>query len=252
MRKKIISFNFNSWKPVAENISYREKIKQFAVYVRNKYGDAAIIAMQEFITGGGKYIDELYQAFNKDYYVVTPPLFDYRDHPKSLVSITLLRKSVVNRYEVKNLGKCLPNRVSYVIAWMDGKPWSIMNIYAVQIANFTGKADSYIADRKDSHKKLWDEIIAEAKIQSNGRVIVLGDFQESSEESHVKELYNVGYREVNKGFPTIRNDFFTERNIDHILFSNAAWDDFNPVGFALDGDLIDELSDHCLLAVMSA
>ena len=31
----------------------------------SKYGSALVIAIQEFISGGGKYLDELYEAFGK-------------------------------------------------------------------------------------------------------------------------------------------------------------------------------------------
>lgn len=252
MRKRWwISFNFNSWKPVAK-MSYKKKINQFAAYIRKKYGGAVVIAIQEFVTGGGKYIGELYEAFGREYYIIVPPSFDYRTHARSLVTITLLKKSAVERYEVKDLGKCLPNRVSYVVAWIDGESWSILNIYAVQTANFSGKADWYITQRKELHEALWGEILAEAKSQSEGRVIILGDFQESSEGSHIKELNSMGYKETALGFPAVRNEFFKEWNIDHIFFSKMTWDELNPLEFALDGDLVDELSDHCLLAAMSA
>ena len=253
MRKKMfVSFNMNSWKPVAKGMSYKKKISRFASYIAKKYNNASVIAIQEFISGGGKYIDELYDAFEKEYYVIVPPAFDYHIHSRSIVTVTLLKKSVVERYEVKDLGKCLPNRISYIVAWIDGVPWTIINIYAVQTVNFTGKAEWYVALRKKLHLELWEEIISEAKLQSAGRVIILGDFQESSEGIHIKELNEMGYKEMTTGFPTVRNNFFKEWNIDHIIFSKKAWEDFNPSGFVLDGDLIDEISDHCLLVAMSA
>ena len=247
-----ITFNLNSWVPVAKNMSYKEKISKFASFVRRKYGSPSVIAIQEVITGGGRYLDEIYNAFEGDYHVIVPPTFDYRLHAKSLVTVTLLKKSDVDQFEVKHLGKCLPNRISYVTAWIDGKPWSILNVYAVQISYFAGRTEEYIAVRKELHEKLWEELLTEAKNQSKERVVILGDLQESSEGSHVKDLISMGYRELILGCPTVRNEIFAEKSIDHILFSEKAWADFNPAGFAMDGDLVNEISDHCLLAVMSA
>ena len=94
--------------------------------------------------------------------------------------------------------------------------------------------------------------MTELSKQRDSRIIALGDFQESSESSHIKKLKELGYKEVAADFPTVRNDFFNEKNIDHILFSTEAWDKFKPTGISLDGDLIDDISDHCLLAIMSA
>lgn len=248
---KFISFNFNSWKPVV-NVKHSKKIKKFGKYVMEKYGEPTVIGMQEFITGGGKYLDELYDAFNKKYYVITPPSFDYRTHKRSLVTVTLLKKSAVETYEVIDIGRCLPNRTSYVRAYIDGEPWYIMNCYMVQVANFSGKADWYISQRKEQKELLWSDVMTELSKQRDSRIIALGDFQESSESSHIKKLKELGYKEVAADFPTVRNDFFHEKNIDHILFSTEAWDKFKPTGISLDGDLIDDISDHCLLAIMSA
>lgn len=251
MMNKFISFNFNSFKPIAK-VKHSVKITEFADYVFDKYGELICIGIQEFITGDGKYLDELYEAFGKKYYVITPPSFDYRTHKRSLVTVTLLKKSIVETYEVIDIGHCLPNRISYLRAYIDGEPWYIMNCYMVQTANFSGKADWFIAQRKEQKEMLWSEVMEELAKQKDSRIITLGDFQESSDSSHIKELKELGYKEATAGLPTVRNDFFAEKNIDHILLSARAWDEFKPAGFALDGDLIDEISDHCLLVIMSA
>ncbi len=250
--KKIISQNFNSWCPVNARITQSDKIKLFADYIKNKYDSAVIIAVQEFITGGGKYLDELYEAFDKEYFVVVPPCFDYRTHARSLVTVTLLKKSSTERFEVRDLGKSLPNRISYIVAWIEGTPWTIINIYAVQIANFTGKAEWYAELRRRQHHELWQEILSEAWAQKDDSVIILGDFQESSKGSHIRELTEMGYIEIKTGLPTVRNCFFKQWNIDHILFSKKAWNDFYPISMDYDGNLLDELSDHILLAAVTA
>lgn len=250
-----ISFNFNSWKPVAKGITYSKKICKFADFVRNRYSGAEVVAIQEFISGGGKYIEELYNAFGKEYHVIVPPSFDYRRHQRSLLTVSLLKKSAFERYEVKELGKSLPNRVSYVVAWKEGNPWTIVNLYAVQTAYFKGKADWYITWRKTLHDKLWEEVLSEVtryKTAVEERVVILGDFQES-EGPNVQTLKKMGYKELAPGIQTVRSNCFKEEgNIDHIFFSKKAWSEFIPSGFILDSDLLGELSDHCLLAALPA
>ena len=249
---KIISFNFNSWKAVTL-VDYGSKINDFAKYIKKKYSEPTIIAIQEFITGGGKYLDKLYEAFEKKYYVITPPSFDYRTHKRSLVTVTLLNKKAVDKYEVFDIGHCLPNRISYVRAFICGNPWYLMNCYMVQTANLKGKADWYKELRKEQKEALWEEIMMELARQKDSRMIALGDFQESSDSIHLKTLEEKGYKEAVAGFPTVRNDFFDEySNIDHILLSAGACAEFKTAEFVLDGDLIDELSDHSLLAIISA
>ena len=248
---RIISFNFNSWKPMTK-LPYSKKINGFVDHIRTQYQASDVIAIQEFITGGGKYLDELYQAFRGEYHIVTPPSFDYRSHPKSLVCLLLLKKSSVGKYRVHDPNVCLPNRVAYVTVWISGTPWKIMNIYAVQVANFAGKADWYVAERKRLHKELWEEILGEARQSAKERMIILGDCQESSEGEHISVLKEAGYREVTSGLPTVKNKFFDETCIDHIFFSGDAYSEYQPSGFSVDADLVNTLSDHCLLSVRSA
>ena len=70
--------------------------------------------------------------------------------------------------------------------------------------------------------------------------------------SHIKKLADLGFREKNGGFfPTVRNNLFEEWNIDHFLYNPAAWEKYYPVSFEHDGNLLDELSDHILLAAVS-
>lgn len=95
MRKIIISQNFNSWCPVNTTIKQSDKIKMFAEYIKHKFpnfAEVAIICIQEFIGGKDcKYLDELEKAF-PSYDVLTPPGFNQLEHPKSLLTITLVRK----------------------------------------------------------------------------------------------------------------------------------------------------------------
>lgn len=124
MNNRILTFNFNTYMPVNESLSYRAKIVRFGSYVQSTYPDADVIAIQEY-SSAKKYLQELAEVFGGEYLVLAPSDFSLDEHPRSLL-------------------------------------------------------------------------------------------------------------------------------IDHIFFSKKAWEDFNPSGFVLDGDLMDEISDHCLLVTMSA
>lgn len=255
MKKIIVSQNFNGWCPVTD-IKYSEKITLFAEYVRNKYpnlAEVAVICIQEFIGGkDGKYLDELEKAF-PSYDILTPPGFNHIEHPKSLLTITLVRKDY--GYKLIRFESCLPNRVCYTKLWFDDSPLPlrILNMYAVQTAKFPSGAAWYITKRKEQKEDLWASIISEAN-SCTEPLLILGDMQEGSKTgSHIKKLLEIGFRERNGGFfPTVRNDFFQEWNIDHFLYNPAAWAKFYPVSFEHDGNLLNELSDHILLAAVSA
>ena len=250
MRRKIISFNFNGWKPVA-NVKFATKIVEFAKYIKgdDTYQDADIIALQEFISGGGKYLSQLEDAFNGEYIVLTPPDFNYTDHPRSIMNVILLRKSTIKGYRVEQLPSVLPNRLLLVSAFFDDCSVKIMNTYQVQIQNFKGHngGDAYVKKRIEQHNQLWDETVREATKIKDEQVVILGDFQESSEGEHIKELFSLGYVEKVKNIPTVRGDFFAEQCIDHIIYSKSAWDIIGPKSYALSGGLLDEISDHSML-----
>ena len=84
-------------------------------------------------------------------------------------------------------------------------------------------------------------------------VVLLGDMQENSKNGkNILKLSEMGYCEKIAGFPTVRNDFFSDQSIDHILYSRKAFELFKPVSFALDGNLLGEVSDHSMLVAISA
>lgn len=254
MKKIIISQNFNGWCPVTD-IKYSEKIKLFAEYIGNKYSnltEVAVICIQEFIGGReGKYLEQLKRAFPA-YDILTPPGFNQHDHPKSLLTITLVRKEY--DYKLIRFESCLPNRICYVKVWFDDTPvpLRILNMYAVQTANFPSGAAWYISKRKEQKEDLWMSIISEAE-SCIEPLLICGDMQEESNKGvHIKKLADLGFREKDGGFfPTVRNKFFDEWNIDHFLYNPFAWEKFYPVSFEHDANLLEDLSDHILLAAAS-
>lgn len=258
MKKIVISYNFNGWRPVATNITYSEKIKLFAKYIKGKYAnlaEVAVINLQEYIGGAsGKYVDELENAFS-EYDVLTPPGFNYLEHYKSIMNVTLIRKEY--GYKLIRIESCLPNRICYVKVWFDDTPipLRIMNLYAVQTVCFpTSASELYINKRREQKESLWAVVQNEAK-SCDEPLLILGDMQEGTKNGpHIKKLNELGFKEKNGGFfPTVNNEIFAEeQNIDHFLYSSKAWDAYYPVSFEYDGNLLDELSDHVLLAAVSA
>ena len=259
MKKIIISQNFNAYCPINADIKYSDKINLFAEYIRTKYSnltEVAVINIQEFIGGhNGKYLGELEAAFGYSYDVLTPPGFNELVHTKSLLTITMIRKDL--GYELIRFDSCLPNRICYVKVWFDDTPipLRILNMYAVQTAKFSsGAAPWYIAKRKEEKEALWSAILLEAE-SCTEPLLICGDMQEGSKTgAHIKKLMDLEFKEKNGGFfPTVRNDFFeVEQNIDHFFYNSKAWELYYPVSFECDANLLDELSDHILLAAISA
>lgn len=259
MKKIIVSQNFNSWCPVNTAIKQSDKIIRFADYLKSKYpnfAEVAIICIQEFLGGkNGKYIEELEEAFNHSFEVLTPWGFNNIEHPRSVLTITLIRKELP--YNTIRLESCLPNRICYSKVWFPetGKFLRILNLYSVQTSVFGPEAAGwYIAKRKEEQEELWSVVFKEAE-RCADPLLILGDMQENSKTGeHIKKLFDMGFKEKNGGcfFPTVREGVFTEQNIDHFIYNEKAWNDFCPISMEYDGNLLDELSDHILLAAVSA
>lgn len=258
MKKIIVSQNFNSWCPINKEITQTEKIKLFAAYIKDKYKNLAeviAINVQEFVGGrNGRYLQELEEAFNHSFEVLTPWGFNNIEHPRSVLTVTLIRKELP--YNTVRLKSCLPNRICYSRVWFPetGKFLRILNIYAVQTSVFSPDAAGwYIAKRREQQEELWSVILKEAE-RCSDPLLIVGDMQESSKTGkHIKKLMDMGFKEKNGGFfPTVREGIFFEQNIDHYLYNEKAWNDFYPVSMEYDGNLLDELSDHILLAAVSA
>ena len=256
----IVSQNFNSFCPVNIAIKQSDKIIRFADYLKSKYpnfAEVAIICIQEFLGGkNGKYIEELEGAFNHSFEVLTPWGFNNIEHPRSVLTVTLIRKELP--YNTVRLESCLPNRICYSRVWFPetGKFLRILNIYAVQTSVFSPDAAGwYIAKRREQQEDLWSVILKEAAERCSDSLLIVGDMQESSKTGkHIKKLLDMGFKEKATGefFPTVREGIFFEQNIDHYLYNEKAWNDFYPVSMEYDGNLLDELSDHILLAAVSA
>lgn len=255
MKNIVLSQNMNSWCSQSD-LSLAEKIELLSEYLRKKYTNLAqvvAINLQEVIGGrNGIYLDALQKAFSS-YDIITPIAFNHLQHYKSLINVTLIRKDL--GYMPIRFDSCLPNRIVYLKVWLKDNPVPIriMNVYAVQTAMFSvGAAPWYVSMRKDQKEKLWSTILAEAE-RCQDPLLICGDLQESNTGKHIQKLAEMGFKEKNGGFfPTVRNEFFTEQCIDHFLYNEKAWEKFYPVSMEHDANLLDELSDHVLLAATSA
>ena len=150
---------------------------------------------------------------------------------------------------------CLPNRVVYLKVWLKDNPVPIriLNVYAVQTAMFSqGVASWYVSKRNELKEELWSAVLAEAE-RCHDPLIICGDLQEGSTGKHIQKLTEMGFKEKNGGFfPTVRNEILKEKSIDHIYFNEKVCEQLSPVSMELDANLLDELSDHVLLAATFA
>lgn len=257
--KKILSLNFNCWKPIS-SITLSKKIELFAEYIREHHPDISIASIQEFIIGPKeRWLKELEKALNNDFFIFYNPLFHCDNHPRSIATLVLVRKSDVEKCEVEEFECCLNNRICSVNIWTkDGKVLKVVGVHMVQIQAFPGhKKDWYVTSRMQAHRELWKQIIDKIQedITSKMGIILLGDTQENSSGTHMSELVELGLIEAVKSIPTVKNDFFAEQKIDHILMNSVALemlgkkDVEGKVRLSLAFEDID-ISDHSMLVAM--
>ncbi|MBD5548314.1 MAG: hypothetical protein HDQ97_13085 [Lachnospiraceae bacterium] len=245
----IVSFNMNTWLPVDRSLSYERKINNFSVYVKQLCNGTPpkVICLQEVIAGKGQIYLEFIKKEFSEYEVITP-VFDFEKHYKSIMSVTLIRKDILNDYTVNVLDdECLPNRVNYVVADIEGVLFRIINLHVPQIVNFKNKATWYIDERKRLNEIMWKRLEEEAKKYKDVKVLIVGDFQESSDGPNIAKLKAAGYGVYASKNPTVDNIFFLEKHIDHIIFSDSAIEALRPITLFTDSSVLGKLSDHCIL-----
>lgn len=245
----IVTYNINAWIPINKTISYKEKISQMVAYIKAVYPNAPYITLQEVLPGKNKqYLKQIQNAFQEGYEMILP-IFDVNVHWKSILTITLIRKDILNGYTVEEMpGDYLKNRITYTVADTSHGVFRIMNIHVPQIANFKNKVAWYIKERVDIHNKMWNAIISEAEEYKDEKFIICGDMQESINGPHISLLKAWGYHEITKGMPTIYNNAFRSECIDHIFFSESAKEVFQPGEVVADTMQVGVLSDHALLS----
>lgn len=242
----IVSFNMNAWLPVNRSLSLEEKISNFAVYVQSLCDTPMIICLQEMFAGkGGTYLKLLEKEF-PEYEVISPAGFDFKKHYKSIMCVTLILKDALNNYTVNVLDdECLPNRVNYIIADINGVCVRIINVHIPQIVvGFKTRPVWYRNKRKKLNEEMWRLLVDEAKAYKDAELLIAGDFQESYDGSNIAKLKEVGYGVYTGEHLTV--DIFPE-NIDHIIFSKPAVETLNPITLLTDSSVVGKLSDHGIL-----
>lgn len=250
----IVSFNMNAWLPVDRSLSYKSKIINFSAYVKRLCNGMLpkVICLQEVIAGKEQiYLDFIKKEFSA--YEVITPVFDFEKHYKSIMSVTLICKNVLNDYTVEILDdKCLPNRVNYVVADIEGTLFRIINIHVPQIVNFKNKAAWYIHERKRFNEIMWKRLEEESIKYKDARVLIAGDFQESSDGSNIAKLKAAGYGVYASKSLSTDDIFSSEKCIDHIIFSDSAIETLRPITTFTDSSVLGRLSDHCILYAVCA
>lgn len=233
MKKFVLTQNFNCWCPIYGG-THSSKIRVFAKNVKDKfngYDDIIAINLQEFIGGNyGKYLNEIEDAFDHEFDVIIPLGFDFNNHPKSLLTITLIKKGL--DYETINLKSELPNRICYNAISFSGKKIILLNAYLVQTSVYgEGAGKTYINERYVQNENLWSVILGEGS-RCKDPLLICGDLQEKSSDKHIQELLGTGFKEFNE----------SANNIDHILFKSM---NVNNVDY--DEGLVGCLFDHPLV-----
>lgn len=243
----ILCYNLNGWCPVSRKLSYEQKIRNFAGYVQEVYGEPTVIMLQEVLAGRNQKFLNLIRTLFSGYEAITP-VFDYDTHWKSLLCITLIRKDAIQAYAVKEFDSELPNRINYVVADIDGEEYHYINTHIVQTVNFRNQAAWFIEDRKRMHEQQWDLLITEAKKNRESNLIIGGDLQEATSGNHITELVEAGYSVLPTHHATVKNAFFgTNDHIDQIIFSPNACSKMKPVAVFVDNNQVGVWSDHALI-----
>lgn len=249
----IVCYNENGHRPINKAISFEQKLRDTANDIRSAYGLPLLIMLQEILAGRNQKYLNLLKSLYPAYELILPAGFDYVTHYKSIMSVTLVRRDALGSYRVVELDSELPNRTCYVVAELNGVETHIFNSHIAQIQNFKYQADWYIAERRRLHDQQWELLHEVLHNNKDANVIFAGDMQESKSASNLNKLMEDGYIVSGvSGTKTVRNNFFNETCIDHIILSPNA-----RVAFGKDTEIIydnsgvGKYSDHTLLCLCS-
>ena len=278
----VVSANQNAWCPVNREMTYEERLRAFSLYVKGLYGKPVVLFLQEIMAGKGqKYLAVLREEF-PEYELITNPAFDYHEHYRSIMNVTLIRKDALKGYSVDGaagylgdgaigcsegevtdysgggatgcsmeaLEIVLPNRIVHVTANLNGNIVELYNVHICQTVNFKNKPAWFIDQRKRAAKAQWDYLLKEAESKRDEAVIIGGDMQENIiSGGHLCKLARLGYKSLKSRTATVSNEFFGREHshIDTILFSKKADEKLNPVTVFVDKSKVGTLSDHAIL-----
>lgn len=253
----IVCYNENGHRPVNKTITFEQKLRETAHDIRSTYGLPLLIMLQEILAGRNQKYLNLLKSLYPEYELILPAGFDIVKHYKSILSLTLVRRDALGSYKVIELDSELPNRTCYMIANIniDGieKEMHIISSHLVQVQNFKYQADWYIAERRRLHDQQWELLHEVLHNNKDANVIFAGDMQESKSASNLNKLMEDGYIVSGaSGTKTVRNNFFNETCIDHIILSPNARAAFGKdTEIIYDNSGVGKYSDHTLLCLCS-
>ena len=249
----IVCYNENGHRPVNKAITFEQKLRDTVRDIRSTYGLPLLILLQEVLAGRNMVYLDLLRGLLPEYELLLPASFDYVTHYKSIMSVTLVRRDALGSYRVVELDSELPNRTCYVVAELNRVETHIFNSHIAQIQNFKYQADWYIAERRRLHDQQWDLLHEALHNNKDANVIFAGDMQESKSSSNLNKLMEDGYIVSGaSGTKTVRNSFFNEACIDHIILSPNARAAFGKdTEIIYDNSGVGKYSDHTLLCLCS-
>ena len=244
---RICTVNVNSWKAISgKKITYQDRLNGVADSL-NQYASMHAILLQEVFASKA---DMLCKAF-KDYDVFVP---QGEFGPKTLLAVTLVKKSFYKSISMLPIDCKTPNRVNIIQVLPQNDqllPFYLINCYMV---NQYGVSNKHY-DRPVLANNLWTRIFEFAVAHENDPVIIGGDTQEGSTDKNIMKLKKeYKYLEPVTGLTTCTNPRFGENNrIDHILYSNSEKLRYGSRSLTVDNQLISrKISDHLIIIANAA
>lgn len=232
--------NLNFWKSVVD-MPFRDK----DIFVAEKIlNEAPLLTSINEHASKAENISLLSRLLKGKYTVIEPLNWDNTIHPKSLQNLLVLKAGI--KYNIRNVKTILPNRLIVIDANImgEGKPAvHIVNLYMVQ----TSILLPHMRKRREQlHAQLFEEVKNLLESFKGQPTILMGDLQATCEDDEIRYLLDeLGYYEPKVLAPV---GTFSNKTIDHILFSEQAKELLKPRNFTVDNSTL-AISDHSYISV---
>lgn len=258
MERQIVSYNMAGWNWKLSDEAWKNRLNRSCEYLVNKMSEPMIIGLQEVQLSGGKYLDVLKDHF-PEYHIILP--VGYRNQPKSVVSIILIRKDICESYSIATLDNLKESlRYNFVtFNTTDGFCFRVLNTNIPHTC-YEKKAGWFKENRRILRETFLDEIKSLAETYRNEadvKYIALGDFNTAPNDSFIKAL---AYTYINRPMidPVAASDknkitwknHGSKNRLDYILYSQGMLCDTGmsaKITKIDDTTITGKMSDHAVL-----
>ncbi len=226
---ELICLNVAGWNWGASSENWGDRFERICKYIKNKMDEPLVIALQEVQLSGGRYLKILEEQF-PDYHIVLPQA--YNNQPRSVVSVLLINKHLCESYNVRTLDgleDSLRYNFVHINTHIEGLCFRILNVNVPH--NCLEKAAKWYREEREELRALFIRNIKELantyRSEPDLKLIVLGDFNASTEDKFIKSLaytYNRpmidAVKDHDKNAATWKNFATkTKSRLDYILYS---------------------------------